>query len=362
MLQESAMSTLRQAALSSAVQAGFVVGAVISAIIGLADRYDPRRLFAFAALCAGLANLLLLVTPPGSATAIVARVATGTFLAGVYPVGMKIAVGWGKKDRGFLVGTLVGALTLGSAMPHLFAFLGGTNWRAVVAIASLAAILSGLICLATALGPFHSSSSRFAPRTILQAWSNRRVRFAYLGYLGHMWELYAMWAWVGTIALASYSVSRAPAEAQTLATLTAFIAISAGAPLCIAAGFWADRFGKETVAMVTMMASGCFALLAAFTFGGPVWLSFAVLVAWGMAVIPDSALFSALVADAAPPEHAGSLMTLQTALGFALTFVTVQAAPGLAATLGWQPVLVILALGPLAGICSMLRLRQLNQP
>ncbi|MEP5757938.1 MAG: MFS transporter [Litoreibacter sp.] len=360
-LLESEISNFRQAALSSGVQAGFVIGAVISAILGLADRYDPRRLFAICAISAGIVNLALLVTPPGSALAISARIWTGILLAGVYPVGMKIAVGWGEKDRGLLVGALVGALTLGSAVPHLFVFMGGANWRVVVAVASVTAMLSGLICLATALGPYHSKASQFNPKSVLQAWTNRRVRLAYLGYLGHMWELYAMWAWVAAIALASYSATRTATDAQSLATLTAFVAISTGAPLCLAAGFLADRFGKENVAMASMFLSATFAILAAVTFGGPVWLSFIILVAWGMAIIPDSALFSALVADAAPPEYTGSLMTLQTALGFALTFVTVQAAPTLAALVGWPVVLVILALGPMVGIKAMLSLRRLNQ-
>jgi len=143
------------------------------------------------------------------------------------------------------------------------------------------------------------------------------------------------------------------------ATITAFIAIGAGAPACVLAGYAADRLGKAEVAMVAMAVSGGCALLAALAFGGPVWVMFVVLVAWGISIVPDSALFSALIADAAPPEHAGSLMTLQTALGFALTFLTVQATPVLAASIGWPLVLALMALGPMAGIAAMARLRRL---
>ena len=207
MLREAAISPFRQAALSSSVQAGFVVGALTSAILGLADRYDPRRVFALSAIGAGLANAVLLVTAPGSSLAIAARFATGALLAGVYPVGMKIAVGWGREDRGFLVGALVGALTLGSASPHLIALFGGADWRPTVLIASAGAIAAGLLCLFVTIGPHHAISRRFDPRIVQSAWTNRRVRLAYAGYLGHMWELYAMWAWIAAATAASYAVT-----------------------------------------------------------------------------------------------------------------------------------------------------------
>ena len=359
MLREAAVTPFRQAALSSGVQVGFVIGALASAVLGLADRYDPRRVFAGAAMLAGAANLVLTVATPGAGVAIAARVATGFCLAGVYPVGMKIAVGWGQKDRALLVGALVGALTLGSALPHLFAILGGAEWRLVVGVASTAAFGAAALMAGVALGPYHSRATIFDASVIMQVWHNRRVRYATLGYLGHMWELYAMWAWVGAIALASYGMVMTAEAAGALATITAFIAIGAGAPACVLAGYAADRLGKAEVAMVAMAVSGGCALLAALAFGGPVWVMFVVLVAWGISIVPDSALFSALIADAAPPEHAGSLMTLQTALGFALTFLTVQATPVLAASIGWPLVLALMALGPMAGIAAMARLRRL---
>ncbi len=360
MVREVGMSPLRQAALSSGVQAGFVIGAVLSALFGLADRFDPRRLFAFSAVSAGLINLSLAIVVPGSALAIAARVMTGLLLAGVYPVGMKIAVGWGDRDRGFLVGALVGALTLGSALPHLMALGGGTDWRQTVMIASVSAILAGLLCLRVGLGPFHAAAAAFNPRVISTAWKDHRIRLAYMGYLGHMWELYAMWAWVGAATAASYGATLGAAQAQWLARLTAFVAIGAGGASCALAGRVADRIGKADVTIIAMMVSGLSALATALTFGGPAWITFLVVVIWGISVIPDSAQFSAIVADLSPPEQAGSLMTLQTALGFALTFVTVQVTPYLADIVGWPPVLAGLALGPLAGIAAMARLRRLS--
>lgn len=357
MTREVALSTFTQAALSSGVQAGFVIGALTFAILGLADRYDPRRVFALSAVAAGLVNAVLLVAPPGSIAAITARIATGALLAGVYPVGMKIAVGWGKKDRGFLVGALVGALTLGSASPHLFALAGGTDWRRTVAAASVASIIAGLLCLLVKLGPHHATAARFDPTAIATAWTNRRVRLAYAGYLGHMWELYAMWAWIAAATAASYGASMPAAEAEHLARLTAFVAIGAGGIACALAGIAADRIGKAEITIIAMGLSGASAIAAALSFGGPPWLMFAITVVWGLSIVPDSAQFSALVADAAPPAHAGSLLAFQTALGFALTFFTVQATPVIAAAFGWSPVLAGLAIGPALGIVAMLRLR-----
>jgi len=360
MLREAALTPFRQAALSSGVQAGFVIGALGSAVLGLADRFDPRRVFAVSAVGAGLVNAILLVTTPGGAWAIAARVVTGALLAGVYPVGMKIAVGWGVKDRGVLVGLLVGAVTLGSAAPHLIAFVGGADWRLSIAAASLIAGSGGVIVLATGLGPYHGIAARFDPRAITTAWTNRRVRLAYAGYLGHMWELYAMWAWIAAATAVSYGMHLPATQAEPLAKLTAFISIAAGGIACALAGIAADRIGKAQITIIAMAVSGTCAVLAALTFGGPVWLTFVIVLVWGTAILPDSAQFSAMVADYSPPEQVGSLLTFQTALGFALTIVTVQFTPLVAATLGWPVLLAGLAIGPVFGIAAMRRLRSMG--
>ncbi len=343
------------------MQAGFVVGALFFSISGIPDRFDPRRVFAISAVLAALANAALLVAPIGGDVAITARFATGALLAGVYPVGMKIAVGWGTRDRGLLVGLLVGALTLGNAMPYLAAFLGGAAWRPTVVAVSSLAVVGGLLALAAGLGPHHARSPRFDPGVVRLAWTDRRIRDAYLGYLGHMWELYVMWSWVAVFAAASFQATMAADDAVSLAKLTTFLAIAAGGLACVVGGVFADRIGKAETTIVILAISGTAALLTAVTFGGSVWLTVVLIIVWGAAVIPDSPQFSALVADAAPPELAGSLMTFQTALGFALTFVTVQLAPAVAALVGWQWVIAGLALGPGFGIIAMLPLRRSAQ-
>jgi MFS family permease len=361
MLQETPITPARQAFLSSAVQAGFVAGAIAFAIWGFADRFDPRRVFALCAMTAAIVNAGLLVAPVGGNLAIFARFVTGGLMAGVYPVGMKIAVGWGTTDRGFLVGLLVGALTLGSASPHLAAMLGGADWRMAVIVTSLAAASGGLLVQAASLGPHHARAAAFNPRAVLIAWTDRRIRLAYAGYLGHMWELYAMWAWIGVVAFLSYSATLPAESAGPLAKLTAFLAIALGGLASIGAGRIADRIGKAEIAIVAMAVSGSAALATAASFAGPAWLTFILVMIWGAAIVPDSAQFSALVADAAPADQAGSLLALQTALGFTLTILTVQLTPVLAARFGWPPVLAGMALGPAFGIVAMMRLTRLNR-
>ena len=210
----------------------------------------------------------------------------------------------------------------------------------------------------TQLGPHHARSASMNPRAITLAWTDRKLRCAFIGYLGHMWELYALWAWIAPAAAASYMLHTDELQAAQWSKLTAFVAIGSGALLCPFAGRLADAVGKAELTILAMTLSGGSAILAALVFGGPVWLVATVFILWGLSVIPDSAQFSALVADIAPPENAGSLMSLQTALGFALTIVTVQLTPVLADAIGWPGLFCVLAIGPLVGIVSMNALRR----
>ena len=353
MAREGGFGPVRQALLTSAVQAGFVIGAVASALLGLSDRFDPRRVMACAALMNAAATAALFVVPLGSDQAIGLRMLAGAGFAGLYPPGMKIAVGWSQRDRGFLVGLLVGALTLGSALPYLFAWAGGTEWRGVVGAATVASVLAAMGSFLLRLGPHHARAAVFSARSIGLMWSNQRIRSATGGYLGHMWELYAMWGWIGAAAAAGYAKRLPNEQAHSMAAMTAFLAIALGALLCAPAGRLADRIGKARVSAWAMLGSGSMAIAVALTFGGPVWLSFLLILIWGALVTPDSAQFSAMIADAAPPELAGSLMTMQTALGFALTVFTVQATPILAGWLGWPVALASMAVGPALGIAAL---------
>ena len=340
------------APLSTATQAGFVLGALALAISGLPDRLDPRRLFAAAAALGAAANLVPLVVAPDGVLAIGSRALVGACLAGVYPVGLKIAVGWSVRRRGLITSALVGALTLGSATPHLVALFGGADPTVTLLTTSLAGLLGGFVVLGTGLGPHHARAARFEPRAITHAWTHRPTRAAYLGYFGHMWELYAFWSWIGAASVVA--ATRAGLEDPlAFGSALTFVAIALGGVACVPAGWVADRVGKATIARAAMIGSAASGLLAAVLFEVSL-VGFAVaVVLWGLTVIPDSAQFSALVADHAPPTIAGSLMTLQTAIGFALTILTVQLTPWFAAQAGWPATFVVLAIGPVVGAIAV---------
>lgn len=351
---EAGTSLAALAGLTTATQIGFVTGALTLAATGLPDRVDPRRPFALCCLAASAANAALLVLPPEGMAAHLSRALVGAALAGVYPVGLKIAVGWSERRRSLITGLLVGALTLGTALPHLVVLTGGPGWRVtIMATSSLAVAASGLILFA-ALGPFHAKAARLRLSVLGLAWSNRRIRLAFAGYFGHMWELYAFWAWVAPIA--ALSAAGQVADAQRFGAAVAGLGIALGGLACIPAGWLADRFGRARIAGAAMVVSAAAGLGAAATFGAAPWLIAALLMLWGSAIVADSAQFSSLVADNTPRESAGSLMALQTALGFALSAITVQALPGFAALAGWPAALAALAIGPLLGAAAMARL------
>ena len=361
MAREAGIGAGRLGWLSTSVQLGFAVGALVYAALGLADIFDPRRVVAVSAMVAAGANLALLAVPIGGWEAICLRAVTGATMAGVYPVAMKIAAGWGRADRALLISFITGAVTIGSASPHLMAFLGGADWRLTIWASTVIAVAGGVAALAIGLGPHHARAQRLDPTAIGLVWTNRPIRLAVLGYIGHMWELYAFWAWVAVIATGSYALAGAEG-ARALGKLTAFAAIALGGIACVPAGWLAVRLGSARVAQLCLVASGGAALVSGLLYGGPVWAIMLVLVVWGIAIIPDSALYSTLVADAAPPERAGSLLTLQTALGFLLTAFTVQVAPAVAALVGWPWVLAVMALGPALGIRAMQLFIRESQP
>lgn len=346
---------VRQAALTSSVQLGFVIGALTSALTGLADRFTPQRLFAFGAVMAALANLLALQLEPGGLAMIASRALAGAALALVYPVGMKLAASWARGDAGFLVGLLVGALTLGSALPFAFNLAGQvSDWTLPFAASAVAALLAAGLILFARGGPGLRPAARFDPGAVSMAFRDPALRLTNLGYLGHMWELYAMWAWIGPFAHAYWQRLEGAAR---LGDLTAFAVVASGALACLAAGRLADRLGRTRITMIALAISGSCALLAGPLFGSSPWLIIPVLIIWGMAVIADSAQFSAAITELAPPERTGTLLTLQTAMGFALTVIMVQALGLWISWVGWTWAFAPLAIGPAIGIWAMARLR-----
>ena len=338
--------------LTIAVQLGFVLGTFVSAVLLLSDRFSARRLASGSSCLVTIATAALAWRHTGPATAIALCGLTGAALAGVYPPGIKIAAGWWRSGRGTAIGILVGALTIGSAMPNLLRALSPTErWRTIILAAAACALVSAsLFGLAVRDGPFQAASAPFNPRALSTVVRNRWVALATAGYLGHMWELYAMWSSIG----AFWAFVMAPrALAPALAPVFAFITIASGAIGCVVAGVAADRVGRPIVTIVAMAISATCALAIGFLTTAPLVVVTVVAVVWGISIVADSAQFSAAITELAPSQYVGTAITLQTCLGFLLTIITIRLVPVWVHLWGWELAYVPLAIGPVAGILAM---------
>ena len=357
------LSAGQTAGLTISVQLGFVAGALASALLTLSDRWSARRLVAGSAALAAVATLGV-TTARGPSSAIAWRFLTGAALAGVYPPGMKIAAGWFRDARGWALGILVGALTLGSAAPHLVRWLTpGDSWRSVLAVAATSALLGGALVLRIPHdGPYAAPSPPFSWRAVPTILRHRATLLANLGYLGHMWELYAMWTWMAAFVAASeaarHPTGTALGSGRGVPAIVTFAVVGVGALGCWLGGRYADRLGRTWVTTWAMVLSGTCALSVASVFGAPLPLLVPLLLVWGVAVVADSAQFSTAVSELAPREYVGTALTLQTSLGFLLTCVTIELLPRIAAVISWRWSMSVLAIGPALGVWAMQALRR----
>jgi MFS family permease len=346
--------------LSSVVQLGFVGGTALAALLNLADVVPARAYFSISAVAAALANVALLAAP-GYRTALLCRALTGVFLAGVYPPAMKMVATWFHTRRGLAIGFVVGALTIGKALPFLVHALPGAGVTEVVLAASGTALLAAmLVVLWYRDGPAPFPRRPFDLALVGTVLRDTRYRQVLGGYSGHMLELYACWIWLpGFLAasVAAHAGEATPATGSSLVAALSFGVMAVGAAGCVLGGELADRVGYVRLVVLAMAVSGACALLTPLVFGRSTALVVPLLLVWSVAVIADSAQFSTLVTRVVAPHAIGTALTLQTSIGFLLTALTVQLVPVLADHIGWRYAFPVLALGPALGIAAVRRLR-----
>ena len=346
--------------LTIGVQLGFVLGAIGSSIVSLSDIISSKKLMIYGSMGAAVANLGLLLVE-SAYLAIFFRVMTGVFLALVYPPSLKLISTWFKRGRGLALGALVGSITLGSAAPHFINAIGGLGWELVVVSTTLATLSGALIIgLFVHEGPFPYPRAPFHLGRIGQVFKNRGILLASLGYFGHMWELYAMWAWFLTFTQMSFIELNI--DNPSAASFFTFAAIGMGALGCIVGGILGDRWGRTATTSLMMCISGSCALLAGFVYAGPLWMLIALGLIWGFTVVADSAQFSTIVTELGDPMYVGTALTMQLGIGFMLTVITIWLLPLAADNLNsWQWVFLILIPGPLIGTCARLLLRRMPE-
>ncbi|WP_066288459.1 MFS transporter [Bacillus sp. FJAT-29937] len=348
-----------EAWLSASVPIGFVFGALFSSYIGVADRFNARKVLAVSALQGAILNALLIVID-SSFFGILLRILTGVTLAGVYPIAVKILSEWFPKKRGLAIGILIASLTLGSSLPHfVVVFFSSLSWKFVIICTSVLALISAFIVyFILEDAPVKSKKVPFSLNLIKKVVMNKQVMFANYGYFGHMWELYAMWTWLPAFLTSSFLIY-SPEIPHWFIPLSSFTSIGiAGGIGCVVGGLISDKIGRANLTIISMIISALCSIIIGFTYGQFIWLTLIVSIIWGMSVISDSAQFSAAVLEKAEDEYVGTALTFQMCIGFLFTIFSINLIPIIQRIVGWEWVFAILAIGPIVGIITMVKYRR----
>lgn len=344
--------------LSASVPIGFVIGALLSSYFGIADRFNPRKVFAVSALIGALLNALLIVVDSGF-FGILLRILTGITLAGVYPIAVKILSEWFPRKRGLAIGILIAALTLGSSLPHFIVmFFSSLSWKFVIICSSVLALFAAfIISFILEDSPVKLKKHPFSLKVIKKVVINKPVMLANYGYFGHMWELYAMWTWLPSFLAASFLTYSSEIPHWFIA-FSSFISIGiAGAIGCVVGGLISDKIGRANLTIISMLISAICSIIIGFTYGQFIWLTLTISIIWGFSIISDSAQFSAAVSEIAEEEYVGTALTFQMCIGFLFTIFSINLIPIIQRMVGWEWAFTILAIGPILGIITMVKYR-----
>ncbi len=353
------LNTSEVSSITIMVNLGFIIGSLVLAYMNLPDRIQPHILFFWSAVLAGVSTILTAVLANSLMVALIFRFITGIALSGIYGPGLKLVSTWFRFRRGMAMGLVVGALTLGSAGPHLFKGIGISSWELVLTITGLCSILSGILMLFVKVGPYPLPAGAFDPKAIPRAFKNQKVRLANFGYFGHMWELYAMWSWFGLFLAESFKTS-GMIDFSSPASLITFVVIGSGFFGAWFGGIYADRIGQEKVTMLSLGISGAITLFIGFFFGSPPWIIAILGIIWGISIIADSAQFSTLITEHSDQRYVGSTLTIQLAIGYVLTIIVIFLVPFVESIIGWKYTFLILIPGPILGFLSMYRLHRIK--
>ena len=352
------LSSTGRAWLTISVILGFVVGAMVSSALNLADRLRPQVVMLVGCIGAGVANWGLIVAG-GVEIGVLLRFVTGFFVAGVYPPAFKLISTWFRRGRGMALGVLAAGIVFGNASPHLANALGGIDWKSVIHATSLMSIVGGFVAYSVNDGPFEFPRTVFDPRQIGLVFANRGVRLASIGYFGHMWELFAMAAWF--LIFFGDHLEAIGREPLPLAAFITWAVITLGAAGSWVGGLVADRWGRTNFTAAMLAISGLCSLGVGLLFDGPTWIIVVVGLIWGFTVVADSAQFSAMVTEVGDQSYVGTALTMQIAIGFIISAATIWIVPVIEEAVTWTWAFSVLAIGPVVGIIAMLRLKSLPE-